>query len=109
MADALHRKYPALNLVLTLGSKGAIYYGADGSRYEVGIYQNPVVDTTAAGDTFTGYFLSQVTRSGNAELALKQASIASGISVSRKGASPSVPAYAEVQAVDEGVLRPFNG
>ena len=109
MADALHRKYPALNLVLTLGSKGAIYYGADGNRYAVGIYQNPVVDTTAAGDTFTGYFLSQVTRSGNAELALKQASIASGISVSRKGASPSVPAYAEVQAVDEGVLRPFNG
>ena len=55
-------------------------------------------------DAAVGAYLT-VTR----ELALKQASIASGISVSRKGASPSVPAYAEVQAVDEGVLRPFNG
>ncbi|MBP3305492.1 MAG: ribokinase [Oscillospiraceae bacterium] len=109
IADMLHKTYPDLNLVLTLGSKGAIYCGADGRRYAVGIYRNNVVDTTAAGDTFTGYFLSQITQSGDAELALKQASVASGISVSRKGASPSIPRYAEVQATDESVLSPFNG
>lgn len=109
IADTLHMTYPELNLVLTLGSRGAIYCGADGSRHAVGIYRNNVVDTTAAGDTFTGYFLSQITQSGDAELALKQASIASGISVSRKGASPSIPKFAEVQATDECVLSPFNG
>ena len=109
IADSLHQTYPALNLVLTLGSNGAIYCGADGSRYAVGIYRTNAVDTTAAGDTFTGYFLSQVTESGDAALALRQAAIASGISVSRKGASPSIPMYAEVAATDESVLSSFGG
>lgn len=108
IADALHRTYPTMNLVLTLGAQGAIYCGADGSRYATGIYRTNAVDTTAAGDTFTGYFLAQVTDSGDAALALRQASIASGISVSRKGASPSIPKYQEVFATDPSVLSGFQ-
>jgi len=67
------------------------------------------VDTTAAGDTFTGFFLAQITGSGDAKLALQQASIASGISVSRKGASPSIPRMTEVLATDPAILQSFGG
>lgn len=109
IADALRRTYPEMNLVLTLGSRGAIYCGADGSRHATGIYRTDAIDTTAAGDTFTGFFLAQITDSGDAELALRQASIASGISVSRKGASPSIPGYREVLATDHSVLGEFQG
>lgn len=105
----LQQKHPQMNVVLTLGSRGAMYFGADGSRYGSGIWRTNAVDTTAAGDTFTGYFLAQITGSGDAALALTQASIASGISVSRKGASPSIPMREEVLGVDPGVLSPFCG
>lgn len=109
IADKLHRINPAMNVVLTLGSMGAVYYGADGSRFAAGIYRTNVVDTTAAGDTFTGYFLARITDSGDAQLALRQASVASGISVSRKGAAPSVPKLREVLAIDPGVLSGYRG
>lgn len=109
IADKLHRIYPTMNVVLTMGSRGAIYYGADGSRFTTGIYRTNAIDTTAAGDTFTGYFLAQITDSGDAQLALRQASIASGISVSRKGAAPSVPMLEEVLEVDPGVLSAYQG
>ena len=109
IADRLHAAYPNMNVVLTLGHRGAIYCGKDGSRYTTGIYRTNAVDTTAAGDTFTGYFLAQITDSGDSQLALQQASIASGISVSRKGASPSIPTRAEVLATELSVLSPFQG
>ena len=108
IADKLKQLYPNMNLVLTLGSRGAIFCGADGSRHATGIYRSHAVDTTAAGDTFTGYFLAQITETGDGELALKQASVASGISVSRKGASPSIPMAEEVRAVGLDVLQPIG-
>lgn len=96
MLDALHGRYPHLNIVLTLGSDGSMYQGSDGSRLECGIYETKVVDTTAAGDTFTGYFLSDIIRHGDPVGALRIAACAAGIAVSRKGAEPSVPFLAEV-------------
>ena len=107
--DKLHGGYPHMNVVLTLGSRGAVYCGADGVRHSCGIYRTNAVDTTAAGDTFTGYFLAEITDSGDAAAALRQASIASGISVSRKGASPSIPGGREVRETDSGVLSLFRG
>lgn len=96
MLDALHGRYPHLNIVLTLGSDGSMYQGSDGSRLECGIYETKAVDTTAAGDTFTGYFLSEILRHSEPARALKIAAYAAGIAVSRKGAEPSVPFLAEV-------------
>ena len=48
------------------------------------------VDTTAAGDTFTGYFLPVTLRHGEADTALHTAAVAAGIAVSRKGAEPAI-------------------
>ncbi|MBQ8312634.1 MAG: ribokinase [Clostridia bacterium] len=99
MLEALHARYPHLNVVLTLGGDGSMYQSCDGQRYACGVHPVQAVDTTAAGDTFTGYFLSEMLRHGEANRALRMASVAAGIAVSRKGAEPSIPQYSEVQAI----------
>ena len=60
------------------------------------IYEVKAVDTTAAGDTFTGYFLSSVIKGLTPAEALKVASKASSIAVSRMGAASSIPTLDEV-------------
>ena len=89
-------KYPKSNLVLTLGSRGSLFANAAGVIYQQAIPTN-VLDTTAAGDTFTGYFLHAVTSDLPAESALQIAAKAAAIAVSRKGASVSIPTKAEVE------------
>lgn len=97
--DALHARYPHLNVVLTLGGDGSIFQSSDGQRFACGVHPVQVVDTTAAGDTFTGYFLSEMLRHGEADRALRMASVAAGIAVSRKGAEPSIPMLSEVKDI----------
>lgn len=55
------------------------------------------IDTTAAGDTFTGYFIAGVLNGKSVEDTLKMCATASGIAVSRKGATPSIPYMEEVE------------
>ncbi|WP_443867032.1 PfkB family carbohydrate kinase, partial [Megamonas funiformis] len=59
-------------------------------------YKVDAVDTTAAGDTFTGYFIALRQQGKSIEESLQKASKASSITVSRKGASISIPKIAEV-------------
>lgn len=96
--DALHARYPHLNVVLTLGSDGAMYQSRDGQRCACAAHPVQAVDTTAAGDTFTGYFLSGMLTHGDPRRALRTAAVAAGIAVSRKGAEPSIPGMDEVEA-----------
>ena len=96
--DSLRREYPRLRVVLTLGADGSIYQDQD-KTFRQECYTVPVKDTTAAGDTFLGYFISEVTRSedGSVQRALQLASMASALAVSREGAMPSVPMRDEVE------------
>ena len=88
-------RYPNLKIVLTLGADGSIY--ADSScNIQQSAFKANAVDTTAAGDTFTGYFFASLMRGETSANALRIASAASAIAVSRKGASPSIPTYQEV-------------
>ena len=91
------RTYPQLRAVLTLGRKGSIFL-KDGELYRQQAYQVTAVDTTAAGDTFTGYFIAGLSRGEDEVEILRFASAASAIAVSRKGAASSVPAYEEVMS-----------
>lgn len=94
---AIRATYPALKVVLTLGKDGCIY--DDGrTRAAHGIYPVKAVDTTAAGDTFTGFFICALSRGDDPTDAIRTASAASAIAVSRPGAAPSVPTAAEVKA-----------
>ena len=74
---------------------GAVYNGAEGA-FRHGVYDVPVADTTAAGDTFTGYFLASISRGEPPCEALREASMASSLAVSRKGAVPSIPWRQEI-------------
>ena len=56
------------------------------------------VDTTAAGDTFTGYFVGALAEGRSPAEAHKRAAAAAAISVTKPGAAPSVPGKEEVEA-----------
>jgi len=88
--------YPQGVLILTLGKSGSIYCDKD-LCFKQKAYKAEAVDTTAAGDTFTGYFLSSVARGMSAEEAMDLASRASAVTVSRMGASSSIPYLEEIK------------
>lgn len=96
LLDRLHEKFPHAEIVLTRGEKGSMYEGEEG-RTEQGAYRVDTVDTTAAGDTFTGYYLAGRLNGQSVKDALDTAAKASAIAVSRKGAAPSIPEKEEVR------------
>ena len=62
------------------------------------------MDTTAAGDTYTGYFIAGLSRGEGYQEAMRYASAASAISVSRQGAASSIPTREEVTAALETIF-----
>ena len=94
--DELIRRYPDCRVVLTLGEKGSMYADAS-NHYTQDIRPCTVVDTTAAGDTFTGYFLQAAALGKPIPYALQLAAQASAIAVSRPGAAASIPVAEEVR------------
>ncbi len=96
---ALHEKYPHCGVLLTLGAHGARCMEASGRVTRCGSYRVRAVDTTAAGDTFTGYFLYGMLHGLSVPETLRLATTASALCVGRPGAADSVPEKAEVDAV----------
>lgn len=94
----LKEKFPKGNILLTLGSRGAICY-SQGETYKIGCYQVEVVDTTAAGDTFSGFFLYGILNGESISDSLLLATTASALAIGKQGASDSVPLKAEVDYV----------
>lgn len=88
--------YPKAKIVLTLGSEGSVYQD-ENQIYRQGIYKVKAIDTTAAGDTFTGYFIASILENMSVEEGLKLSAKASAIAVSRPGATASIPLREEVQ------------
>ena len=95
-------KYPRAEVVLTLGEKGA-YYKTRCETFYTPAFKVEAVDTTAAGDTFTGFFIHAILEGQSGEKALKNAAVASSITVTRKGASSSIPSWEEVNKMLENV------
>jgi len=93
--DSMSKKYPNLKIMLTLGRRGCIYKDSE-KEVNQDIFPVEVVDTTAAGDTFTGYFIAGISMGDDIAEVLKTAAMASAIAVSRKGAAPSIPKRCEV-------------
>ena len=88
--------YPHAKIVLTLGQDGAVYADQAQKHFQP-IFKVNAVDTTAAGDTFTGYFLAGLCEGLPIPDVLKMSAKASSIAVSRPGAVPSIPQRAEVE------------
>ena len=94
--DAMQKKYPRAGVVLTLGSEGAwAMHGED--RVFQPAFPVKAVDTTAAGDTFMGYFVTGMLCGEPLKSVLARAAKASSIAVSRPGAAVSIPTAEEVE------------
>lgn len=93
---ALQKKYPNAAIVMTLGKEGVLY-GYKEEFYSHPIFKVNAVDTTAAGDTFCGYFLAALCAEKSVETALREASAASAMAVSSKGAAPSIPVHSAME------------
>ncbi len=94
---AMGRRFPGAVTVLTLGAAGSMRYEDGGILRQAG-YPASAVDTTAAGDTWTGYYLARRLAGDGPKDAMDLASLAAAIAVSRPGAAPSIPVLAEVEA-----------
>ena len=91
----LREMYPDTGIVLTLGKDGSKCFAKD-MVWEQKAYPVEAVDTTAAGDTYAGYFTGCLDRGYSVPEAMRTASMASAVSVTGKGAAPSIPSMDRV-------------
>ena len=98
--ERLHGRWPALNVLITLGRAGSVAWRVRGDEVENARQEAfPVraVDTTGAGDTYTGYFIAGLMAGMPLRECMRRASRASAISVTRPGAADSIPRLEEVE------------
>ena len=95
--DQVAKTFPDAQIVLTLGEQGAWYQDAR-ARQHAPAREVQVVDTTGAGDTFTGFFLAGLINGLEPLASLHQGCAAAGISVERPGAATSIPSLDEVKS-----------
>lgn len=86
---------PDGDLILTLGKDGSVFKNREKFIAQP-IFETKTVDTTAAGDTFLGYFLASVTKGESVERSMEIASKAASVAVSVKGAASSIPFLRDV-------------
>jgi len=84
------------NVIITLGERGCVYNVGDSVLFKPALKTN-VVDTTSAGDTFVGALVSRLSQNDSFNNAIDYATKAAAITVSRKGASKSIPYADEVK------------
>jgi ribokinase len=90
---------PVPHIIVTLGSKGARWIETGtGKTTEVTALRVTAVDTTGAGDTFAGYIASALARGLSPEDAMRLATKAAALKVTRKGTADAIPSLAEVEA-----------
>lgn len=106
--ETLGRHYAGAAIIMTLGQQGVLFAEQE-RRFRHPVFPVRAVDTTGAGDTFCGYFLAALCRGAGAATALREASAAAAIAVTRAGAVSSIPAYEEVAAFLSAAAQPAAG
>ena len=100
-ADELHRAL-GRTVVRTLGEHGSVYAGPGGAG-AVPALQVRAVDTTAAGDCFTGVLAAALDRGTSLRDSLRRASVAAGLCCTRQGSQASLPRRSETEGAMIGV------
>ena len=90
----------ARNAIITLGAKGALWLSADQSGFVPGC-RVEALDSTAAGDAFSGGLACALARGTSLEESVRYASYVGARSVTRLGAQPSLPTESEVRVFTE--------
>jgi len=96
ICTAMCKRYGDAATVLTLGKKGAMYFDSETMLFQPAETVN-AVDTTAAGDTFIGFFLAELICSQDVEKALRLGCRAAAVCVTRPGAAVSIPQRSEIE------------
>lgn len=93
------------NVLITLGTDGSASV-SKGVFRRVDPVPAAAVDTTAAGDTYVGAFVTRLSEGAEIETAMHFASTASALTVTRRGAQCAIPLRAEVEAYakEQGVI-----
>jgi ribokinase len=97
-ADALLAR-AARNVVVTLGAQGAFVKNSNLARHVPAVEFGPVVETTGAGDAFSGGFAVALSEGADIATAARFGCAVAGISVTRRGTAPSMPTRAEIDAL----------
>jgi ribokinase len=93
---ALDASFSNAKILLTLGEGGSIYHHGDDEIFQ-SAFTVDVADTTAAGDTFTGYFIAGILKKMPTEVALIMTTKAAALAVTKPGAAQSIPFMSEVE------------
>lgn len=83
-------------VLVTLGAAGAVLYGKD-LKLQIDGHKVTPRDTTAAGDTFCGFYIAGIASGHSEQLAIEQANAAAALAVQSLGASDSIPSLKDVQ------------
>jgi len=97
-AAGILRKRGVRNVIITMGARGALVSGRDGSGFVPGHKVN-AVDTTAAGDVFNGALAVALAEGKTLMDAAAFGSAAAAVSVTRMGAQSSVPTRADIEGL----------
>ncbi|MBZ4022029.1 ribokinase [Rhodobacter sp. TJ_12] len=90
---------PVRAICVTHGAKGAVWHDlVAGTEYEQPAFKVEAVDTTAAGDTFTGYLVAGLADGLKPAQAMRLAAAASAVKVTRAGTAAAIPQRSEVDA-----------
>ena len=93
--QAMHQQFGTADVILTIGPKGVLFINRK-QLIEQKAFEGEPVDTTAAGDTFTGYYLACLRSDSDQNAALKLASKAAAIAITIRGATSSIPKMEDV-------------
>ena len=91
LVELLKNFYPEKNLLVTLGSDGAILRTRNGEIIKAAAPKTEVIDTTGAGDAFVGAFAAALSTRKDLRTALEFAIKFASSSVGKKGAQSSYP------------------
>jgi len=95
----MSEKWPSCRTILTLGAEGSVIL-SDGEFIRQSAFPCKAVDTTGAGDTFSGYFTALSSKGTDCRTALEISSKASSLAVRKKGAAASIPLLEEVLSAE---------
>lgn len=101
-AERAARKLQAMGagaVIVTLGADGVLFCGAGEVTHVPAVTAGPVVETTGAGDAFNGGFAAALAEGMDPIAAVRFGNAAAGLSVTRPGTAPSMPARAEIEAL----------
>ncbi len=84
-------------IITTLGARGCLVHDKETGLHSIKAFQVTAVDTVGAGDCFNGVLASKLCQGKDLITAVKYATAAASIAVTRKGAQDSIPYFDEIE------------